>query len=44
MPYLAACALHGRGFEEAANLRRGFLQAKLLNEARTEHQVKLLKP
>ena len=27
--YLAACALHGRGFENVANLRGGFLQAKL---------------
>lgn len=27
--YLAACALHGRGFEDVANLRGGFLQAKL---------------
>ena len=27
--YLAACALHGSGFEEVANLRGGFLQAKL---------------
>jgi NADPH-dependent 2,4-dienoyl-CoA reductase/sulfur reductase-like enzyme/rhodanese-related sulfurtransferase len=30
--YLAACALHGRGFEEVANLRGGFLQARLLAE------------
>jgi rhodanese-related sulfurtransferase len=30
--YLAACALHGRGFENVANLRGGFLQAKLLNK------------
>jgi NADPH-dependent 2,4-dienoyl-CoA reductase/sulfur reductase-like enzyme/rhodanese-related sulfurtransferase len=27
--YLAACALHGSGFENVANLRGGFLQAKL---------------
>ena len=27
--YLAACILHGRGFENVANLRGGFLQAKL---------------
>ena len=27
--YLAACALHGYGFENVANLRGGFLQAKL---------------
>lgn len=27
--YLAACVLHGRGFENVANLRGGFLQAKL---------------
>jgi rhodanese-related sulfurtransferase len=27
--YLAACALKGRGFEKVANLRGGFLQAKL---------------
>jgi rhodanese-related sulfurtransferase len=27
--YLAACALKGRGFEDIANLRGGFLQAKL---------------
>jgi len=31
--YLAVCALRGRGFEDVANLRGGFLQAKL-NEAR----------
>ncbi len=30
--YLAACALHGHGFEDVANLRGGFLQAQLLNE------------
>ena len=30
--YLAACALHGRGFEDVANLRGGFLQAQLLDE------------
>ena len=28
--YLAACLLHGRGFENVANLRGGFLQAVLL--------------
>ncbi len=27
--YLAACALHGRGFDNVANLRGGFLQSKL---------------
>jgi NADPH-dependent 2,4-dienoyl-CoA reductase/sulfur reductase-like enzyme/rhodanese-related sulfurtransferase len=27
--YLAACLLHGHGFENVANLRGGFLQAKL---------------
>jgi NADPH-dependent 2,4-dienoyl-CoA reductase/sulfur reductase-like enzyme/rhodanese-related sulfurtransferase len=27
--YLAACALHGSGFDKVANLRGGFLQAKL---------------
>ncbi len=27
--YLAACALHGLGFEDVANLRGGFLQARL---------------
>ena len=27
--YLAACALHGNGFDDVANLRGGFLQAKL---------------
>jgi rhodanese-related sulfurtransferase len=32
--YLAACALHGNGFEKVANLRGGFLQAKL-----NEHKV-----
>ena len=31
--YLAACALHGHGFENVTNLRGGYLQAKL-NEAR----------
>ncbi|MGA2176123.1 MAG: FAD-dependent oxidoreductase [Verrucomicrobiota bacterium] len=36
--YLAACALHGRGFEDVANLRGGFLQTKLLDETRTEHK------
>jgi rhodanese-related sulfurtransferase len=30
--YLAACALHGRGFDNVANLRGGFLQSQLLNE------------
>ncbi len=30
--YLAACALHGRGFEDVANLRGGFLQSKLLGQ------------
>lgn len=29
--YLAACALHGRGFEDVANLRGGYLQFKLLD-------------
>jgi NADPH-dependent 2,4-dienoyl-CoA reductase/sulfur reductase-like enzyme/rhodanese-related sulfurtransferase len=29
--YLAACALHGHGFEDVANLRGGFLQFKLLD-------------
>ncbi len=29
--YLAACLLHGRGFENVANLRGGFLQAVLLD-------------
>ncbi len=28
--YLAACALHGRGFEQVANLRGGYLQFKLV--------------
>ena len=27
--YLAACALHGNGFDDVANLRGGYLQAKL---------------
>jgi NADPH-dependent 2,4-dienoyl-CoA reductase/sulfur reductase-like enzyme/rhodanese-related sulfurtransferase len=27
--YLAACALHGHGFDDVANLRGGYLQAKL---------------
>jgi rhodanese-related sulfurtransferase len=27
--YLATCLLRGRGFENTANLRGGFLQAKL---------------
>jgi len=27
--YLAACALHGKGFDDVANLRGGYLQAKL---------------
>ena len=30
--YLAACALNGRGFEDVANLRGGFLQSKLLSQ------------
>ncbi len=30
--YLAACTLHGRGYEDVANLRGGFLHARLLNE------------
>ncbi len=30
--YLAACALHGRGFEDVANLRGGFLQAELFDQ------------
>ena len=30
--YLAACALRGRGFDNVANLRGGFLQAKLLQQ------------
>jgi NADPH-dependent 2,4-dienoyl-CoA reductase/sulfur reductase-like enzyme/rhodanese-related sulfurtransferase len=30
--YLAACALHGHGFDDVANLRGGFLQAKLLGQ------------
>lgn len=30
--YLAACALHGHGFEDVANLRGGFLQFKLLDD------------
>ena len=29
--YLAACALHGKGFEDVANLRGGYLQAELFN-------------
>ena len=36
--YLAACALHGRGFEEVANLRGGFLQAKLNGLAASDPQ------
>jgi NADPH-dependent 2,4-dienoyl-CoA reductase/sulfur reductase-like enzyme/rhodanese-related sulfurtransferase len=32
--YLAACALRGRGFEDVANLRGGFLQVKLLNDGK----------
>ncbi len=32
--YLAACALHGHGFEDVANLRGGFLQAQLLDETK----------
>jgi NADPH-dependent 2,4-dienoyl-CoA reductase/sulfur reductase-like enzyme/rhodanese-related sulfurtransferase len=31
--YLAACALLGRGFEDVANLRGGYLQQQLLNKA-----------
>ncbi len=31
--YFAACALHGNGFEKVANLRGGFLQAKLNQSA-----------
>ena len=34
--YLAACALHGHGFEDVANLRGGFLQAQLLHETQKE--------
>ena len=34
--YLAACALHGRGFEDVANLRGGYLQFKLLNATRAK--------
>jgi rhodanese-related sulfurtransferase len=30
--YLAACALHGRGFDNVANLCGGFLQTKLLGQ------------
>ena len=30
--YLAACALHGHGFEDVANLRGGFLQLRLLDD------------
>ncbi len=37
--YLATCALHGRGFEDVANLRGGFLQAKLLDEMRVEKKA-----
>ena len=37
--YLAVCALHGHGFEDVANLRGGFLQAKLLNETPVENKV-----
>jgi rhodanese-related sulfurtransferase/NAD(P)-dependent dehydrogenase (short-subunit alcohol dehydrogenase family) len=32
--YLAACALHGHGFEDVANLRGGFLQTKLFDDKR----------
>jgi NADPH-dependent 2,4-dienoyl-CoA reductase/sulfur reductase-like enzyme/rhodanese-related sulfurtransferase len=32
--YLAACALHGLGFEDVANLRGGFLHAKLTSALR----------
>jgi rhodanese-related sulfurtransferase len=34
--YLAACALHGHGFEDVANLRGGFLQLRLLDDKRVE--------
>jgi NADPH-dependent 2,4-dienoyl-CoA reductase/sulfur reductase-like enzyme/rhodanese-related sulfurtransferase len=37
--YLAACALHGRGFEDVANLRGGFLHAKLLTEVPAENNM-----
>jgi rhodanese-related sulfurtransferase len=35
--YLAACALNGRGFEDVANLRGGFLQAELIEAVPVEH-------
>ena len=35
--YLAACALNGRGFEDVANLRGGFLQAELIEAMPVEH-------
>jgi NADPH-dependent 2,4-dienoyl-CoA reductase/sulfur reductase-like enzyme/rhodanese-related sulfurtransferase len=38
--YLAACALHGHGFEDVANLRGGFLHFKLLDKTRVEHNSK----
>ena len=37
--YLAACALTGRGYEDVANLRGGFLQVKLANEGQVEHST-----
>jgi rhodanese-related sulfurtransferase len=37
--YLAACALHGHGFEDVANLRGGFLQAQLLHETQKEQHL-----
>jgi rhodanese-related sulfurtransferase len=36
--YLAACLLHGRGFENVANLRGGFLQAVLWDHAIVHHE------
>lgn len=39
--YLAACALHGSGFDDVANLRGGFLQAKLNGLAITSQSGKL---
>jgi NADPH-dependent 2,4-dienoyl-CoA reductase/sulfur reductase-like enzyme/rhodanese-related sulfurtransferase len=35
--YLAACALNGRGFEDVANLRGGFLQAEMIEAMPVEH-------
>ena len=32
--HLAACSLLGRGFEDAANLRGGFLHFKLIESTR----------